>query len=83
MNESLSKGKRVMYTDASLPKLWMRTAIGVTGRDELVTCASDIARSPEEAEEIAVAAALTQPTKTWTPKKRIGTSAKGGCPIRQ
>lgn len=50
-----------LYTDASLPKFSTRATISVTTKDALVTCASVKTAFPEEAEEAAIAVALTQP----------------------
>lgn len=59
MEEKRHEG--ILYTDAALPKFSNKATIVVTTRNEIVNCASLYTTEPEEAEEAAIALALTQP----------------------
>lgn len=61
INKSLGEGEGILYTDASLNKLSSRAVVAVSAKDKLIVGASVITPYSDEAEEVAIAIALTQP----------------------
>lgn len=64
LNRLLAKEEGAIFTDASMNDGTNRSTATVTTTKELLTCASAVVQCIEEAEELAIALALTLPDKT-------------------